>query len=81
MIAAEQLEEGGLGPGRALAAAEAQGLEPVAELLDVEREVLHPERRALADGGELRRLEVGVGEAGHSPRALGEGLQRTEQRR
>ena len=39
-------------------------LEPVAELLDVEREVLHPERGALADRGELRRLEVGVGEAG-----------------
>ena len=47
-----------------------QRLEPVAELLDVEREVLHPERRPLADGGELRRLEVGVGEAGQ-PRACG----------
>ena len=43
-----------------------QRLEPVAELLEVEHEVLHPERRALADGGELGRLEVGVAEAGHA---------------
>ena len=42
--------------------------EPMVDLVEVEHEVLQPEAGALADGGELRRLEVGVGEAGERPR-------------
>ena len=69
VIALEQLEEARLGPGGALAAAQPEGLQPVHQLLDVEREVLHPQRGPLADGGELGRLEVGIGQAG--PRRVG----------
>ena len=55
-------------------------LDPVRDLLHVEREVLHPERGALADGRELRRLEVGVGEAGKLGRPPGERLQCAQHR-
>ena len=49
------------------------------QLLDVQREVLHPERGPLAHGGELGRLEVGVGQAGHGRRAAAaKPLQRVE---
>ncbi len=78
MVVAEQLEERRLGSRGALAAAEPQRLQPVAQLLDVEAEVLHPERGALAHGGELRGLEVRVGEAGEVGRADREALQRGE---
>ena len=37
------------------------------QLLGVQRKVLHPHRHPLADGGELRRLEMRVGEAGQGP--------------
>ena len=39
-----------------------QRRDAVLQLLQVEHEVLRPERRALADGRELRRLEVRVAE-------------------
>ena len=48
VIAVEELEEGGLRAGRALAAAEGQRRDQMAEVREVEDEVLHPERRALA---------------------------------
>src|SRR5213593_4133376 len=44
-------------------AAALEGVEPVEQLLRVEQELLHPQGDALPDGGELRRLEVGVREA------------------
>src|SRR5207247_2162629 len=51
------------GPGRALHAAKLERVEPVEQLVRVEQELLHPQRDALPDGRELRRLEVGVREA------------------
>ena len=74
MIAVEQLEKAGLGPRRPFDAAEAHRGDPMQELFGIEREILHPERRALPDGGELCRLEVRVREAGEGaipPRLLG----------
>ena len=38
---------------------------PVVDLFEVVVELVHPQGRPLADGGQLGRLEVGVGEAGH----------------
>ena len=80
MVALEELEEGRLGAGGALAAAEPERLQPVGELLHVEPEVLHPEGGPLPDGGELRRLEVGVRQAGQGRRPDGERLQRAQHR-
>ena len=62
VVALEQLEEARLRAGRPLHAAQRQVREAEVEVREVEHEVLHPERRALADGGELRRLEVRVAE-------------------
>ena len=59
-VSLEELEEGGLGPGRALHSAEAQGLQPELHLFEVEDEVLKPKCGPLAHGGRLGRLEVGV---------------------
>ena len=49
---------------RPLDPAEPERFQPVNHFFGVEQEVLHPQRDALAHGRELRRLEVGVGEAG-----------------
>src|SRR5688572_19336910 len=54
---AEQLEERCFRPRRAARAAEADRGEPVLDLLDVEQQVLDPQRGALADCGRLRGLE------------------------
>ena len=62
LVAVEQLHEGGLRAGRALAAEHAQVLDAVFDLAEVHQQLVHPERRALADGGQLRRLEVGEAE-------------------
>ncbi len=59
MVAVEELQEAGLGAGGALDAAERQAVEQRLDLLEVEQEVLQPQRRALAEGGRLGRLEVG----------------------
>ena len=75
VVAVEQLEKARLRSGGPLDPSELQRLEPVQQLLRVEQKLLHPQGDALADGGELRRLEVGVSEAGHGPlatRQLGE---------
>src|SRR3989449_1830574 len=64
MRAVEQIQKARLGAGRSLHAAELEGVEPVQQLVRVEQELLHPQRDALPDGRELRRLEVGVCEAG-----------------
>jgi hypothetical protein len=80
VVPPEELEERRLRARGALAAVEAQRLEHVAEALHVEREVLHPQRGALAHRGELRRLEVRVGEARRRRVARGEGLQRAQER-
>ena len=78
MIAVEQLQEARLGSGRPLDAPELQRVQPVEHLLGVEHEILHPQGDPLADGRELRRLEMRVGEAGEgavAPRHFAEGNQ------
>ena len=62
VVAVEQLEEARLRAGRALHAAERQRRDAVLEVREVEHQVLHPQRRALADGRRLRGLEVRVAE-------------------
>ena len=62
VIAVENLEEAGLRARRPLHAAAWQGRNAVVEVREVEHEVLHPQRSALADSCRLRRLEVGVAE-------------------
>ena len=75
-VAVEEGDEGGLRAGRALAAEEAQLVGAADELAVVEREVLQPEARALADrrglGGlemreaEARKVAIGAGEPGEA---------------
>ena len=65
MIAVEQLEEGRLGAGGTLGAEELQGAEYILEILEVEDELVQPQRRTLSDGRRLCRLEVGVRERRH----------------
>ena len=60
MIALEDLEEAGLGTGRPLHAAARQRRDAVIEVGEVEHEILHPERRALADRRRLGRLQMRV---------------------
>ena len=72
VVVAEQLEEGGLRARRAADAAESECVEPELELLQVEDEILQPERAALSDRRRLGRLEVGVPEGGHVAVAAGE---------
>ncbi len=84
MIAAEELEKAGLRAGGSLDAPQRERGQPVVEVGHVEHEVLHPERRALAHRGELRRLEVGVAEGGlvaPSTRELAERAERVHELR
>jgi len=60
MIAVEHLEKARLRAGRPLHATERQRGAPVIQVHQVEHEILHPERRPLAHGRELRRLQVRV---------------------
>ena len=61
-VAVEQLHEGRLRAGRALAAQHAQVLDTVFDLAQVHEQLVHPQGRALADRGQLRGLEVGEAE-------------------
>src|SRR5690606_36606465 len=57
VVAAEQRQEARLRAGRPLRAAERQPVAAALQFFEVEDEVVQPQRRALADGRELRRLE------------------------
>ena len=59
-VAVEEVEEAGLRARRAAAAEEFDVLQREVQLAQVGEEVLHPERRALADGDELGGLIVGI---------------------
>ena len=65
-VAVEERDEGRLRARRPLAAEEPQLLGAAHDLAMVEREVLQPQARALADRRRLRGLEVRVAEAGRS---------------
>ena len=80
VVAVEELEIGGLGPGRALGAAQLETLALEAQALEVEEEVLHPQTRPLADRCWLRRLEVGHTEGRLVGPSLGELGQRGHHR-
>ena len=71
VIAVEEGEEARLRSGRALDAAAAQARQAVVDRRHVLHHVLEPQAGALAHRGELRRLEVRVGEGGE-----GRGAQR-----
>ena len=63
MIAVEEIEEAGLRARRAFDPPKPHRRDPVQQLLGIQHEFLHPERDALADGRELRRLKMGVSKA------------------
>ena len=63
LVAREQLHEARLRAGGALAAEQAQPPKLELKVFNVLRQLVHPERCALADGRELRGLEVGIGKA------------------
>ena len=65
MCPLEQLQEGSLRACRATHATEAQSVDTMIELFDVEQQVLNPERGALAHRRRLSRLEVRVCQRGH----------------
>ena len=81
MVAGEQGEEARLRAGGPLDSAAAQRRQPVVDLGQVEDEVVRPQAGALADGRQLRRLEVGVGETGQGAVARGEGGEAGDRRR
>src|SRR3954467_3591679 len=58
MIAVEEREKTGLGPGCPLRAAEGEFVAAPFELGEVEREVEQPQAGSLAHGGELGGLEM-----------------------
>ena len=58
VIAVEDLEEARLRARRALHAATGQRRDAMIEVGEVEHEILHPQRRALADGRRLRGLQM-----------------------
>ena len=62
VVAVEEREERRLRAGRPFHAAELERGDAMLDLLQIDHQVLRPERRALADGRELRRLEVRVAE-------------------
>ena len=78
MIAVEQGEERRLRAGRSFDAAEPQRGDAMLDLLQVDHQILRPERRALADGGELGRLKVRVAERRQILPFLGERAQRID---
>ena len=65
LVALKQLHKAGLGAGGALGAAQGQMGNAGVQLLQVHVELVHPQGGALAHGGQLGRLAVGVGQAGH----------------
>jgi hypothetical protein len=66
VVAFEEVNEGCLGSGGALAATKPEPIEPLAQDLHIECEVLHPQHGSLANGGQLRRLKMGDVPAGVS---------------
>ena len=74
-VAVEQLEEAGLGAGGALGAQQGQGADAVFQLLVVHAQLVQPQAGALAHGGQLGGLQMGVGKAGQGLVLLGEGRQ------
>jgi hypothetical protein len=63
-IPREQLQEGGLSARHALHAAHGRGADDVIQILEVQQQVLDPERGPLAHGGGLGGLEVREPERG-----------------
>src|SRR6185437_6126266 len=62
MVALEQLEEARLRSGGPLHAPHGKVRQTEIEIREVEHEILHPQRRALADRRELRGLKMRVAE-------------------
>ena len=54
-----------MGAGGTLDAAQCQLVDLVVDLLQIHKELVHPQRGTLAHGGKLGGLAVGVGKAGH----------------
>ena len=70
-IAVKQLDEARLRAGRAAAAEEAEGPQRILQLLQIEQQILQPEGRALADGRQLGRLVMRIGQRRHGGIAVG----------
>jgi len=64
VVIVEEGEEGGLGTGGSFEAEEWEVVEEARPVLGIEEKVLEPEAEALANGGGLGSLEVGVAKAG-----------------
>ena len=64
-VPGKQLHEAGLGARGALAAQQCQAVDAVLHLQIVHIQFVQPQGGALAHGGQLRRLQVGVGQGGH----------------
>ena len=58
VIAVEEREEARLRSGRALHTPARKRIDSIIDLPEVEHEILHPERRALADSRRLGRLQM-----------------------
>jgi len=71
-VALEQLHKGSLGAGGTLDATQLQGSQTVVDLAEVHHQLVGPQGSALAHGGGLGGLAVGVGHAGHILVLLGE---------
>ena len=72
MVALEDLKEAGLGSRRSLDPAKGKSPAAIIDVLDVEHQILHPERGALADRRELGRLQVRVAQCRLIAPLLGE---------
>ena len=64
LVPLEQLHEAGLGAGGALGPPEAELADLELQVLHIHHQLVHPQRRPFAHGGQLGGLEVGVGQAG-----------------
>ncbi len=80
MISLEELQIACLGACRAFRSPAAQPPDPMMDLTKVLEEVLRPEAGALADRGQLRRLEMRVGVGRDSACATGEVGERSQHR-
>ena len=72
VVAVEQPQEAGLRAGRPLGTAGPQPFEPMLDFGQVERQVVGPEARPLADRRRLRRLQVGEAQSRRGPLGFGE---------
>ena len=72
MVALEQLQEGRLGAGGALAAQQLQVFDAVLHLVEIHQQLVHPQGGALANGGQLCGLEVGEAQGGQGLVSVGE---------